>query len=99
MNRIPDGSLYPVGMPHYTGGTHPAAAPRREESGRFDLLELSRQPGGEERRVLDLTGQVSRQVQARHTTGEIARLQAQVREGTYQPDAREIAARLLLGVE
>ena len=95
MNRISDGGLYPVGMPHYGSGNRLAAS-QRAETARFDQLQISRQPGGMEKRILDLTGRVEQQVHARHTTGEIARLQRQVQEGTYQPDAREIAARMLL---
>lgn len=95
MNRISDGGLYPVGVHHYPGSGRAAAA-QRADSARFDQMQFTSPSGGTEKRVLDLTGRVSQQVRARHTTGEIARLQRQVREGTYQPDAREIAARMLM---
>ena len=39
---------------------------------------------------------VLREVRTRPSRGELEELQAQIREGTYQPDAREIAARMLL---
>ena len=96
MNRISSGSPYPVERGGWTYGGRPAARPQSREQ--FDQACFSPRWEGEERQVAELTGQMSRQVCARHTAGEIARLQAQVQAGTYQPDAREIAARMLLEV-
>ena len=65
----------------------------RKERLHYDLFELSQRPEGEEKAIQELVGQISREVRTRPSRGE---LQAQIREGTYQPDAREIAARMLL---
>lgn len=68
----------------------------RKERLHYDQFELSGQPDGEEKTIRDLVGQISREVRTRPSHGELADLQNQIREGTYQPDAREIAARMLL---
>lgn len=62
----------------------------------YDQFELSGQPEGEEKTIRDLVGQISREVRTRPSHSELEELQTQIREGTYQPDAREIAARMLL---
>ncbi|HIS78152.1 MAG TPA: flagellar biosynthesis anti-sigma factor FlgM [Candidatus Caccousia stercoris] len=68
----------------------------RKERLHYDLFELSQRPEGEEKAIQELVGQISREVRTRPSRGELEELQAQIREGTYQPDAREIAARMLL---
>ena len=68
----------------------------RKERLQYDLFELSQRPEGEEKAIQELVGQISREVRTRPSRGELEELQAQIREGTYQPDAREIAARMLL---
>lgn len=95
MNRISDGSLYPTEIPHYMGNGRPAVS-KQMGSGRFDQLQISQTYDDVEKKVMELTGQVSQQVRVRHTAGELSLLQQQIREGTYQPDAREIAAKMLL---
>ena len=59
-------------------------------------MEFSTRLSGLEKRVQDLTARLSQEVRARPTSGELRALQAQVASGTYQPDARETAARMLL---
>lgn len=85
---IPWGELSPhsAGSAQRSGGMAP----------NFDQVEFSRHLSGMERRVRELTGQLSQQVLARPTSGEIAALREQVDQGTYRPDASEIAARMLL---
>ena len=69
-------------------------APRFRQS--YDQVELSGQPQGQERRVHELAARLSREVRTRPSRGDLERLQRQVQEGSYQPDVREIAARMLL---
>ena len=51
---------------------------------------------GEETRMKELVGRISQEIRIRPTCREIESLQAQIREGRYQPDPQEIAARMLL---
>ena len=54
------------------------------------------QPSGEETRMKELVGRISQEIRIRPTCREIESLQVQIREGRYQPDPQEIAARMLL---
>lgn len=47
----------------------------------------------------DLAASLSQQVRTFNTTGKIQELRSQVASGTYRPDARETAARMLLLAE
>lgn len=75
-------------------------APRASGSARtaqpFDLFQLSAQPTGDGRRVLETAARLSQDVRIRPTNGELAALRDSIQSGAYQPDAREIAARMLL---
>ena len=72
-----------------------AASFRAAQAQTFDQLQLSAQTG-DERRALETAARLSQDVRSRPTAGELSALSASIREGSYQPDAREIAARMLL---
>ena len=61
----------------------------------FDQITLS---AGQEASPAfrNLAASLSRQVRTFNTTGKIQELRYQVASGTYRPDARETAARMLL---
>ena len=61
----------------------------------FDQITLS---AGQEASPAfrDLAASLSQQVRTFNTTGKIQELRSQVADGTYRPDARETAARMLL---
>ena len=83
MPRILRTGATPVSRPQMPSHlSHQTAAPKAE-AGRYDQIQLSHQPEGQERRVLELTGRISQQIRARHTAGQIASLRDQVRQGTY----------------
>lgn len=68
------------------------------ESSSFDQITLS--AGQEASPVFrDLAASLSSQVRTFNTTGKIQELRNQVASGTYRPDARETAARMLLLAE
>ena len=73
-----------------------AASFRAAQAQTFDQFHLSAQPTGDERRALETAARLSQDVRSRPTAGELSALSASIREGAYQPDAREIAARMLL---
>ena len=96
MPRILRTGAAPVGRPQMPSHLpHQTVAPKAD-AGRYDQIQLSRQPEGEARQVLELTGRISQQIRASHTAGQIASLSDQVRQGTYQLNADRIAANLLL---
>lgn len=82
------------------GGLRPAGAGRMKksaagENNSFDQITLSgAQAAGPAFR--DLAASLSQQVRTYNTTGKIQELRNQVASGTYRPDARETAARMLL---
>ena len=88
----PGGSYWPTHAAS-AGLNTPRVAPK---DGRFDQLALSQEPDGEIRFRMDLVSRLSREVRTATTTGEIQALRQQVQSGSYQPDATDIAARMLL---
>ena len=72
-----------------------------EVGGRFDQVALSSEPSGADRFRMELVSRLSREVRSAVTTRDIQALRQQVSTGEYRPDARQIAARMLLmgGVE
>ena len=94
--RIDRNPYFPVGeltTPHPATGS----AKRIGYSGQnFDQVYFSDRLTGLEGQVKDLTAKLSEELRVRPTRQEIQSLRQQVEEGTYRPDAEEIAARMLL---
>lgn len=74
------------------------AKPAKGLESSFDQITLS---AGQEASPAfrDLAASLSSQVRTFNTTGKIQELRNQVASGTYRPDARETAARMLLLAE
>ena len=87
--------------PIQTGGFRGAGAKRaRAAESSFDQITLSAQAGQEASPTFrSLAASLSQQVRTFNTTGKIQDLRDQVASGTYRPDARETAARMLLMAE
>ena len=85
-----------AGRSPQAGAAHSTSRPQAERQV-YDQFQLSIQPSGEETRMKELVGRISQEI--RPTCREIESLQAQIREGRYQPDPQEIAARMLLQKE
>ena len=83
-----------AGRSPQAGAAHSTSRPQAERQ-----FQLSIQPSGEETRMKELVGRISQEIRIRPTCREIESLQAQIREGRYQPDPQEIAARMLLQKE
>ena len=63
----------------------------------FDQITLSARAGQEASPAFrEMAARLSQQVRTYNTTGKIQDLRDQVASGTYRPDARETAARMLL---
>ena len=91
----------------YTGGSCPVGgtAPYNRKSDavnpaapgqRYDQVQFSSQLDATGRRLKETVARLSQEVRTRITTQELDHLRQQVSAGTYQPDAGEIAARMLL---
>ena len=78
-----------AGRSPQAGAAHSTSRPQAERQV-YDQFQLSIQPSGEETRMKELVGRISQEIES---------LQAQIREGRYQPDPQEIAARMLLQKE
>ena len=89
-DRISPASIASAGAVRASGAKHAKGA---ESS--FDQITLS---AGQEASPAfrDLASSLSSQVRTFNTTGKIQELRSQVASGTYRPDARETAARMLL---
>ena len=88
------GSYWPG---HLTTAAGSGVSRTASRDGRFDQVAVSGIPTeGEGRFRRDLVSRLSQEVRAATTTGEIQELRRQVQSRSYQPDAAEIAARLLL---
>ena len=80
------------------GVSRPAGVRRgRIQEAKFDQITLSAQGGQNTVPTFrELAASLSQQVRTYNTTGKIQDLRDQVASGTYRPDARETAARMLL---
>lgn len=89
-------STAPIAPP---GAARPSGVRRAKGTeSSFDQITLS---AGQEASPAfrDLAASLSQQVRTFNTTGKIQELRGQVAGGTYRPDARETAARMLLLAE
>ena len=89
-------SAAPVAVPG--ASRHSGAGRAKGTESSFDQITLS---AGQEASPAfrDLAASLSSQVRTFNTTGKIQELRSQVASGTYRPDARETAARMLLLAE
>ena len=91
----PTGSFPISGTAPYHTHT-PAAGAKKIERQNYDQFQCSPRPEGEEARIQETVSRLSRQARTRPSHSQLQQLQQQIKDGTYQPDAREIAARMLL---
>lgn len=74
-------------------------APVEDKSRRFDSVELSADTNRAIAVPKGLVGQISQEVRATTTIGDIEALRKAVADGTYVPDPMKIAERMLFLVE
>lgn len=63
---------------------------------RYDQVEFSSCLDETEKRVKQVVGTMSQEIRSRVSAQDLEHLRQQVNDGTYQPNPREIAARMLL---
>ena len=86
-----------------SGGTHPVAAALYGKKGEPESVRTSGQHSDQvqfsshlsetEKRIKETSGQLVQQIRTRPSRQELDALRQQIADGTYQADAREIAAR------
>ncbi len=91
----PIGVAPPSGISSYNSSVS-AAEHTKISQQNYDQFLCGAQPGGEEGRIRETVNQISQKARIRPTNHELAHLQQQIKNGTYQPNAREIAARMLM---
>ena len=89
------GGLVPGGIVRFSDSARPAG--HETAGGRVqDSVSFSMPPQGEQAKVQELTARLSAQLRVRPSKAELEDTRKQVLSGAYQPDARDIAARMLL---
>ena len=63
---------------------------------RYDQFQFSSCLDATEKRVKQAVGHMSQEIRSRVSAQDLEHLRQQVSDGTYQPNPREIAARMLL---
>nr|WP_326189262.1 flagellar biosynthesis anti-sigma factor FlgM [uncultured Oscillibacter sp.] len=94
VSPIYPGGTYPVGTTPY--GKKSESEPARTSGQHYDQVQFSSHLSEAEKRVRETAGQITRQIRTRPSRQELETLRQQVSSGTYQVDAKEIAARMLL---
>lgn len=94
VSPIYPGGTYPVGTTPY--GKKSESEPARTSGQHYDQVQFSFHLSEAEKRVRETAGQITRQIRTRPSRQELEALRQQVSSGTYQVDAKEIAARMLL---
>lgn len=94
VSPIYPGGAYPVGTTPYSKRSEPELA--RISGQHYDQVQFSSHLSEAEMRVRETAGQIIRQLRTRPSRQDLEALRQQVSSGTYQVDASEIAARMLL---
>lgn len=90
------GGVPPISSPsQYKSATSNNARPSQFAGAHFDQVNISQSSTSEQFRK-ELVSRLVHKVRTLHTANDIHRIRAEVQSGTYQPDAVEIAAKLLL---
>lgn len=88
---------YPVsGSTAFGGLLAPTHGEQSVKQPVFDQFQLTTHPDSQEAMVQKSMSRVIRQVRTRPTRAELTELKSQIAGGTYQPNAREIAARMMM---
>lgn len=95
----PKGSsgVFPSSAPsQYKPSTRSNTGPSQAPDMYFDQVNISRQTSTSDQFRKEVVSRLVREVRTSHTANDIQRIKAEVHGGTYQPDATEIASKLLL---
>lgn len=91
------GGVYPLSFSSpYQVASRPRNLQPQASGKQFDHVNISRESSAAEQFRQECVSRLVREVRTSHTTSDIARIKAEVQNGSYQPDAIEIAAKLLL---
>ena len=87
---------FPLSGPMSHSAHVPTAEHHKVERESYDQFFRSVQLSGDEARTREVVSQISQRIRIRPVQSELEHLKSQIEDGSYQPDAREIATRMLL---
>ena len=97
ITRLNAGGFFPTGgIPSRQEHIRISGQGTGTETRVYDSVRFSTPLVGQEARVQELTAQLASQLRVRPSRAELSGLQQQIADGSYHPDSREIAARMLL---
>lgn len=94
VNPIGPGGTYPVAAALYGKKGEPESL--RTSGQHYDQVQFSSHLSEAEKRIKETAGHLVQQIRTRPSRQDLDDLRRQIADGTYQADAREIAARMLL---
>lgn len=70
--------------------------PTQSADNHFDQVNITRESSSADRFRREWISRLVKEVRTSHTASDIQRIRSEVQSGDYQPDAKEIAAKILL---
>ena len=92
----PTGALPLSGHTGHTPLTGAGQNKNIAERQHYDQFQRSVQLSDEQQKIQETVSSLSKQARMRPTRSQLESLQKQIQDGTYQPSATEIAARMLM---
>lgn len=92
-------NLYSVSKPRYSTLSHGSTTMNTTANPCYDSSSFSAAATSASRFQMDMVSRISQDVRTNTTTGRVQELRQAVSSHSYQPDAAEIAKRLLFLVE
>ena len=92
-------NLYSISKSRYSTLSHGSTTTNTTVNPCYDSSSFSTAPSSTSRFQMDMVSRISQEVRTSTTTGRVQELRQAVSSHTYQPDAAEIAKRLLFLAE
>ena len=91
------GGIFPAtGLTRYKAPTSDTIPRNTRRAGQFDQVNISHEPCGADQFQREVVSRLVREVRTTHSAFDIQKIKDQVQNGSFQPDAAEVAAKLLL---
>lgn len=91
------GASTPITKPaSYKAPVRDTASPSPAPENSFDQVTIKRDSSATDRFRREWVSRLVNEVRTSHTANDIQQIKSQVQSGTYQPDAKEIATKMLL---
>jgi|GEM_PF-2431875 len=91
------GASTPISKPvSYKAPVRDTANQAQSPENYFDQVSIKRDASATDRFRREWVSRLVNEVRTSHTANDLQRIKSEVQNGTYQPDAKEIAAKMLL---